>query len=107
VAHSSEDTNAQGSANPAKKDVWEVLESASKIIAALGIPVVLGVGGWYIQKSVSNQTVSKDYVTLATSILQAKQEAGNDSAKGLRKWAVALLSGYKSHSLSWLRSPES
>jgi hypothetical protein len=91
VAHSSEDTNAQGSANPAKKDVWEVLESASKIIAALGIPVVLGVGGWYIQKSVSNQTVSKDYVTLATSILQAKQEAGNDSAKGLRKWAVDLL----------------
>src|SRR5260221_9817050 len=80
--------------NPAKpprgmKDAWEVLESISKIIAALGIPVVLGVGGWIIQGTVSQQTVSKDYVLLATDILKTKREAGEDG--GLRKWAVDLL----------------
>src|SRR5260221_13170042 len=80
--------------NPAKpprrmKDAWEVLESISKIIAALGIPVVLGVGGWIIEGTVSQQTASKDYVLLATDILKTKREAGEDG--GLRKCAVDLL----------------
>lgn len=77
------------SSRASKKDTWEVLESISRIIAALGIPVVLGVGGWIIQGTVSQQTVSKDYVLLATDILKTKREAGEDG--GLRKWAVDLL----------------
>jgi hypothetical protein len=71
----------------------EVLESISRIIAALGIPAVLGVGGWIIQGTVSQQTVSKDYVLLATDILKTKREAGEDGA--LRKWAVDLLNRTK------------
>jgi hypothetical protein len=77
------------SSTASKKDAWEVLESISRIIAALGIPVVLGVGGWIIQGTVSQQTVSKDYVLLATDILKTKREAGEDG--DLRKWAVDLL----------------
>jgi len=76
----------------AKKDVWGILESLSKIIAALGIPVVLGAGGWVIQSTISQQTVSKDYVTIALGILQKDESKdGSQSNTGLRRWAVALL----------------
>jgi len=89
VADPGENGSSSKPSNVSKKDTWEVLESISKIIAALGIPVVLGVGGWIIQGTVSQQTVSKDYVLLATDILKTKREAGEDG--GLRKWAVDLL----------------
>jgi hypothetical protein len=89
VADPGENGSSSKPSKASKKDTWEVLESISKIIAALGIPVVLGVGGWIIQGTVSQQTVSKDYVLLATDILKTKREAGEDG--GLRKWAVDLL----------------
>jgi len=89
VADPVKDASATKPSEASKKDTWEVLESISKIIAALGIPVVLGVGGWIIQGTVSQQTVSKDYVLLATEILKTKREKGEDG--GLRKWAVDLL----------------
>jgi hypothetical protein len=87
-----EDAGSSERSKVSKKDLWEVVESTSKIIAALAIPVVLGVGGWLIQSTVSQQSVSKDYVSLATSILQKKREVNeDDSARGLRTWAVELL----------------
>jgi hypothetical protein len=89
VADPLEDASSSKPGKASKRDTWELLESISKIIAALGIPVVLGVGGWIIQGTVSQQTVSKDYVLLATEILKTKREEGEDG--GLRKWAVALL----------------
>jgi hypothetical protein len=89
MADAPEDAGSSKPSKASEKDTWEVLESISKIIAALGIPVVLGVGGWIIQGTVSQQTVSKDYVLLATDILKTKREAGDDG--GLRKWAVDLL----------------
>ena len=76
-----ENASSSKSGKASKKDTWEVLESISKIIAALGIPVVLGVGGWIIQGTVSQQTVSKDYVLLATDILKTKREAGEDGGR--------------------------
>lgn len=92
VAESTENTNPRDPSKGSKKDVWEVVESVSRIFATLAIPVILAVGGWVIQGTVSQQTVSKDYVSLATSILQKKREQDDDeSAKGLRKWAVDLL----------------
>ena len=45
------------------KDAWDKWESFSKIFAAIGIPVVLGVGSWLIQATLAKQSVSKDYVT--------------------------------------------
>ncbi len=59
MADPAENASSSKPSKASKKDTWEVLESISKIIAALGIPVVLGVGGWIIQGTVSQQTVSK------------------------------------------------
>lgn len=78
-----------------KRETWRVedstrllqfAESISKILATIAIPVVLAVGGWYIQDSVSRQSVNKDYVALAVSILQK-----HDADPNLRSWAVRLL----------------
>jgi tetratricopeptide (TPR) repeat protein len=72
----------------AKTDL-DRLESLSKIVAAVAIPVVLGIGTWAIQDSQTKQSVTKDYVNLAIQILAKKAEP--DEEPGLRSWAVALL----------------
>jgi len=71
------------------KGVLEVLESVSKILAAVAIPFAIAVGSWWIQSSQNTQSVSKDYVNMALSLLQKKPE--NDQERELRDWAVDLL----------------
>jgi WD40 repeat protein len=71
--------------------LWEKLESSTKIISAVAIPIVIAVGGWWIQNSITKQSISKDYVTLAISVLE-KPKADID--QGLRDWAVDLLNEY-------------
>jgi hypothetical protein len=85
-------TDTRKSKDGHQRDTLEWWESFSRIFAAIGIPVVLAVGGWLIQTTLAKQSVSKDYVTLALDILENKQ--GNDEARntrGLRTWAVDLL----------------
>jgi hypothetical protein len=62
-------------------------EKISRIAAAVAIPVVLAFGGWVVQRTISSQTISQEYVKIAVSILQAK-----DSDPSLRSWATNLLS---------------
>jgi hypothetical protein len=71
------------------KGVLEVLESVSKILAAVAIPFAIAIGGWWIQSFQNTQSVSKDYVNMALSLLQKKPE--NDQERELRDWAVDLL----------------
>jgi hypothetical protein len=79
-------------ADSGSKGRWEKLEIVSRIFATIGIPVVLGFGTWWIQATISQQSVSKDYVKLALSILEKKRDNTEaQTSKGLRKWAVELL----------------
>jgi WD40 repeat protein len=71
--------------------LWDKLESTTKIISAIAIPVVIAVGGWWIQSSITKQSISKDYVSLAITVLE-KPKAEID--KSLRDWAVDLLDEY-------------
>lgn len=71
-------------------DRWSIVERISKVLSIAAIPVVLAVGGWYIQKQLQNQTVSRDYVQLAVSIL--KEPDTSKIKPELRAWAVDLLS---------------
>ena len=67
----------------------ENAERLSKTLSIAAIPVVLAVGGWLIQRQLQDQTVRRDYVQLAVSILQ-----NPDSSKispEIREWAVDLL----------------
>ena len=85
------------------------LEALSKILAAIAIPVVLAIGGWVVQQRVQgqtatlqlqlqNQTVSKDYVQLAVSIL--REPDASKVRPELREWAVDLLNAHSAVKLS-------
>lgn len=71
-------------------DTWlDTAEKLSRILSIAAIPVVLAVGGWLIQRQLQDQTIRRDYVQLALSILQ-----NPDPSKvppEIREWAVDLL----------------
>lgn len=75
---------------PDSSVTWlDSFERLSKTLSIAAIPVVIAVGGWLIQRQLQDQTVKRDYVQLAVSILQ-----NPDSSKvspEIREWAVDLL----------------
>jgi len=76
-----------------KGRVFDKIESLTKITSAIAIPIVLAIVGWMIQASLNKQSLNKDYVTLAISILQQKPENA-PAVAGLRTWAVEELNHY-------------
>jgi WD40 repeat protein len=71
--------------------LWEKIEPAAKVLSSIAIPIVIAIGGWWIQSSVTQQSINKDYVSLAISILQRPK---GDVEQDLRTWAVELLASY-------------
>jgi hypothetical protein len=68
---------------------WEMVERISKTLSMIAIPVVLAFGGWIIQQRLQDQTLNRDYVQLAVSILKEPQDSKIDPE--MRTWAVQLL----------------
>lgn len=66
---------------------WETIERISKTLSIVAIPIVLGFGSWIIQQRLQNQTINRDYVQLAVSILKE----GPKTDQQMRDWAVKLL----------------
>jgi hypothetical protein len=67
----------------------DAVEKLSRMLSIGAIPVVLGVGGWVIQRQLQNHAIRRDYVQLAVTILQ-----NPDTTKvppELREWAADLL----------------
>lgn len=77
--------------NSSAKGFWERVETPAKVVSMVALPIVIAIGGWFIQKSVMQQSVSKDYVALAISILERPL---TDTEPSLRVWAVDLLNSY-------------
>lgn len=84
-------------------DAWAKLERVSRVLSVAAIPLVLAAGGWIVQKhlqqqtaavqqQLQNQTVSKDYVQLAVSILREPDQS--KVKPEMRDWAVDLLNAY-------------
>jgi hypothetical protein len=67
----------------------DAAERISRIVSIAAIPFVLAVGGWVIQRKLQNQTVSRDYVQLALTILENPDKS--KVPPELREWAVDLL----------------
>lgn len=70
-------------------DGWDRVERVSKALSLAMLPIILAVGGWWVQRLVQDQAVRRDYVQLAVSIL-SKPDTGSVNP-GLRAWAVDLL----------------
>lgn len=68
----------------------DVIEQWARIASAIFIPIILACGGWKIQRTIAEQSTSKDYVHIAVGILAAQ---GDDDPVDdvLRNWAVDLL----------------
>ena len=69
-----------------RQSFWEIAEKISKTFSIAAIPVVLAVGGWVIQRRLQDQTLQRDYVQLAVTVL--KEPA---SSQDMKDWAVSLL----------------
>jgi WD40 repeat protein len=70
------------------KDALATIESIAKSLSLIAIPIVVAVGGWFIQRSLSDQSIKKDYVNIAVSILQKTEK---ETGPELREWAADLL----------------
>ena len=77
--------------------LFDVVERVSKILSLAAIPLAVALGGWWIQERLATQTVSRDYVQLAVSILK---EPVDKQDKELRAWAVGLVNAYSPVKLS-------
>lgn len=63
------------------------LYKMAQIIALLAMPIVVGLIGWWTQKSLTETAAQKDYVQLAIGLL--KEPASSENAE-LRKWATDM-----------------
>jgi hypothetical protein len=63
----------------------------SQIITMLAVPVVLAVVGFWVQRSLQEQQIKRDYVNLAVSLLLPKKEGEKETSPELRAWATELL----------------
>jgi hypothetical protein len=63
----------------------------SQIITMLAVPVVLAVVGFWVQRSLQEQQIKRDYVNLAVSLLLPKKEGEKETSPELRLWATELL----------------
>ncbi|MEA3147629.1 MAG: hypothetical protein QOI53_3215 [Verrucomicrobiota bacterium] len=54
----------------APKSRLETAESITKIASNVLVPIILAIGTWWIQSSLSKQAVSKDYVNMALGLVQ-------------------------------------
>lgn len=81
------ETTQSENSNPISR--WEAIERVSKTLSIAAIPIVLAAGGWIVQKELQDQSVSRDYVQLAVTILKEP-----NSATDMRSWAVKLLNDH-------------
>jgi hypothetical protein len=82
------DTADPKGTQPSIASRWEIVERISKTLSIAAIPIVLAAGGWVIQTRLQEQTVRRDYVQLAVTILKEPADKGN---KDMRAWAADLL----------------
>src|SRR4051794_20580732 len=75
--------------NDGRSNPWETAERISRIVSAIAIPIVLAVVGFIVQRRLQNQTVQREYVSLAVSILQETDEMRAPAE--LKQWAATLL----------------
>jgi hypothetical protein len=68
----------------------DIVETVSRILSIAAIPIVLAIGGWLIQRRLQDQSIRRDYVNLALTILQ-RPDTSMISPE-IREWAVDLLS---------------
>ena len=65
------------------------IETITKIVSLVAIPVLLAMFGWLIQSELSEKSLRKEYVQLAVNILSNQSKLPEQEP--LREWAIELL----------------
>jgi hypothetical protein len=71
-----------------KKTRLENLALVASIASSLAIPIVIGLAGWSVQRTISDQGLRKDYTDIALRVLES---ADTNKQGDLRLWAADLL----------------
>lgn len=69
-------------------DRLEVLKQIFQILSAVAIPVILALIGYFVQSSLADAGLKKDYVQMALGVLKEQPTKENEQ---LRQWAIAVL----------------
>lgn len=72
----------------AQKDTFDKIQAIASTASLAIIPIVIAVMGWKIQSTLSEQSVKKDYVQIATNILSDPKTARETDLRG---WALDVL----------------
>lgn len=71
-----------------KDNNLERAKNIATIFSAIAIPIVLTIAGYFIQRQITDDSLKKDYVGIATGIL--KDDSKNQEPE-LREWAIKVL----------------
>lgn len=66
----------------------EFWKQIAQIVSALAVPVVLALIGYFVQRSLADAGLKKDYVQMALGVLKEQPSKENEQ---LRQWAIAVL----------------
>lgn len=66
----------------------EPIKQIAQIASAVAVPLVLAATGYFVQASISDAGLKKDYVQMALGVLKEAPTAEN---KQLRTWAISVL----------------
>ena len=76
-------------------DGWQKLEIASKVIAAIFVPIAIGWAGNKISLANQQRDSETKFVELATAVLNKEPLASQPTdSKNLRKWAVDVINKF-------------
>ena len=69
-------------------DRLEHWKQITQIVSAIAVPVVLAILGYFVQGSLADAGLKKDYVQMALTVLKEEPSKENEQ---LRKWAISIL----------------
>lgn len=84
---------AEAARAKAAEQRWERWKTVAGWIAAIGIPLGLGIGGWLISLALKERESQARFIELSVSILSSEPKPLDDY-KALRRWAVDTLGKY-------------
>lgn len=69
----------------------EKAQSISTILAALAIPLILASTGYFVQRSIAENSLKKDYLNMAIGVLR---DGGESVDPDMKAWAVSVVSKF-------------
>lgn len=69
----------------------EKIKSIASLLSAIAIPTVLALTGYFVQQSIADDGIKKDYLTMAMGMLK---DGGDKLDPELKVWAVSVVSKY-------------